>query len=60
MVKDHSDNKRGNPLMPHGVFFPIISIQLSFNVHSEQAVIARHGHTPVINWTICLGQKVSS
>ena len=22
MVKDHSDSKRGNPLPPHGLFFP--------------------------------------
>ena len=30
--------------------------------HSEQAAIAHacHGHTPVINWPVCLGQKVSS
>ena len=25
MVKDHSDNKRGNPLPPHGLLFPIDS-----------------------------------
>ena len=25
MVKDHSDSKRGNPLPPHGLFFPINS-----------------------------------
>ena len=23
MVKDHSDSERGNPLQPHGLFFPI-------------------------------------
>ena len=23
MVKDHSDNERGNPLPPHGLVFPI-------------------------------------
>ena len=23
MVKDHSDNERGNPLPPHGLLFPI-------------------------------------
>ena len=23
MVKDHSDNERGNPLLPHGLLFPI-------------------------------------
>ena len=23
MVKDHSDSKRGNPLLPHGLLFPI-------------------------------------
>ena len=25
MVKDHSDNERGNPLLPHGLLFPNIS-----------------------------------
>ena len=25
MVKDHSDNEKGNPLQPHGLLFPIIS-----------------------------------
>ena len=25
MVKDHSDSKRGNPLLPHRLFFPISS-----------------------------------
>ena len=25
MVKDHSDNERGNPLLPHGLLFPISS-----------------------------------
>ena len=25
MVKDHSDSKRGNPLMPHWLIFPISS-----------------------------------
>ena len=25
MVKDHSDSKRGNPLLPDGLFFPISS-----------------------------------
>ena len=25
MVKDHSDSERGNPLMPHGLLFPISS-----------------------------------
>ena len=23
MVKDHSDSEKGNPLLPHGLFFPI-------------------------------------
>ena len=26
MVKDHSDSDRGNPLPPHGLFFPIGSM----------------------------------
>ena len=25
MVKDHTDSKRGNPLLPHGLLFPINS-----------------------------------
>ena len=25
MVKDHSYSERGNPLLPHGLFFPISS-----------------------------------
>ena len=25
VVKDHSDSERGNPLPPHGLFFPISS-----------------------------------
>ena len=25
MVKDHSDDKRGNPLLPHELLFPISS-----------------------------------
>ena len=25
MVKDHSDSERGNPLLPHGLLFPIRS-----------------------------------
>ena len=32
MVKDHSDSKRGNPLPPHGLLFPIIS-KGSFIMH---------------------------
>ena len=25
VVKDHSDSERGNPLLPHGLLFPISS-----------------------------------
>ena len=25
MAKDHSDSERGNPLLPHGLLFPISS-----------------------------------
>ena len=32
MVKDHSDSERGNPLSPHGLFFPISS-KGSFYMH---------------------------
>ena len=30
MVKDHSDNERGNPLQPHGLLFPISSMVLLY------------------------------
>ena len=26
MVKDHSDSEKGNPLLPHRLFFPICTI----------------------------------
>ena len=26
MVKDHSDSEKGNPLLPHGLLFPINSM----------------------------------
>ena len=32
MVKDHSDSERGNPLLAHGLLFPI-SRKGSFNMH---------------------------
>ena len=25
MIEDHSDSERGNPLLPHGLLFPISS-----------------------------------
>ena len=54
--------KSSNPYRNNSIQFS--SIQLGFiRAHSEQAVIAHacHGHTPtVINWAVCLGQKVSN
>ena len=40
---------------------PMFTIPLVFFI-SLLVVIAHtfHGHTPVINWAVCLGQKVSS
>ena len=32
MVKDHSDSEKGNPLLPHGLLFPISS-KGSFYMH---------------------------
>ena len=35
MVKDHSDSERGNPLLPHGVYF-LISRQWFFYIASSK------------------------
>ena len=34
MVKDHSDSERGNPLLPHGLFF-VISSKDSFILYHD-------------------------
>ena len=39
MVKDHSDDKTGNPLLPHGLLFPISSKD-SFYMHHPTDRIA--------------------
>ena len=39
MVKDHSDSERGNPLLPHGLLFPISS-KGSFIMHHPTDRIA--------------------
>ena len=49
MVKDHSDNERGNPLLPHGILFPINS-KGSFYMHhpskgSFMCIILQMGNT---------------
>ena len=31
MVKDHSNNERGNPLPPHGILFPIYRCLITMN-----------------------------
>ena len=36
MVKDHSDSERGNPLLPHGLLFPINS-KGSFISHRQDS-----------------------
>ena len=35
VIKDHSDSERGNPLLPHGLLFPINS-KGSFNASSHR------------------------
>ena len=42
MVKDHSDNKRGNPLHPHGLLF-LISSKGSFTASSHRQDNTYHG-----------------
>ena len=38
MVKDHSDSKRGNPLPPHGLLFPIDSRVLLYAPSHRQDI----------------------
>ena len=42
MVKDHSDSKRGNPLPPHGLLFPMNS-KGSFILHPHRQDSTYHG-----------------
>ena len=52
MVKDHSDSERGNPLLPHGLLFPInskgflyaSSHGLCYTSRGALAGIAQWGH----------------
>ena len=39
MVKDHSDNERGNLLLPHRLFFPISSMVLLYASEEEENVL---------------------
>ena len=35
MVKDHSDSKRGNLLLPHGLFLLLMSMSIRYNMHIQ-------------------------
>ena len=43
MVKDHSDNERGNPLPPHGQLFTISSKGVFSNASSHRQVSTYNG-----------------
>ena len=43
MVKDHSDNERGNPLPPHGLLFPISSKVFFLYASSHRQGNTYHG-----------------
>ena len=47
MVKDHSDSERGNPLLPHGLLFPIGS-KGSLSSHREDNTYHSLWYTPVV------------
>ena len=38
MLKDHSDNERGNPLPPHGLVFPISSKVFFYMLHPTDRI----------------------
>ena len=58
MVKDHTDSERGNPLLPHGLLFPIsskgsfICIIPQTGWHIPQALLHQSLHqiNTAVNW----------
>ena len=61
MVKDHSDSERGNPLPPHGLLFPIRTIQMArketrchhicYSFRLQQGLFYMHHSTDRIAYT---------
>ena len=48
MVKDHSDSERGNPLLPHGLRFPIAAMVLLYAPFHHSTHSTYHGLTSVV------------
>ena len=49
MVKDHSDNERGNPLPPHGLLFPINSMFFYMHHPTDRIAHTTAFVTPVMD-----------
>ena len=59
MVKDHSDSETGNPLLPHGLLFPI-STKGSFIYISERIAHTMTFVTPVVeHWLELKNRKAN-
>ena len=48
MVKDHSDSKRGNPLLSHGLLFPIAARVLLMHYPTDKVAHTTAFDTPVV------------
>ena len=57
MVKDHSDSERGNPLLPHGLLFPINSKGFYMHYPTDRIVHTTAFVTPVMEHWLNLFNK---
>ena len=48
MIKDHSDSKRGNPLLPHGLFFLISNKGFHMHHPTDRTAHTTTFFTPVV------------
>ena len=48
MVNDHSNSERGNPLPPHGLFFPITAMVLLYPPSHRRIAHTTAFDTPVV------------
>ena len=48
MVKDHSDSEKGNPLLPHGLLFPISSKGFYMHHPTDRIIHTTAFVTPVM------------